>query len=152
MRRINRSLTMGATFLVAACHSYKPLLIPVNAVGKTVSVEFSAPRTLVAVRGTLSDSVLKLVSTFRGRVISVSGDTLNISLLRITDGAQDHEAQAGMIVAVAPDPSVAVDVLEFDEAKTAALAGGTIYVAAWVAAILAFAALLRFLDSWPAER
>lgn len=104
------------------------------------------PRTLVAARSARSDSVLALVSALEGRLIAVSGDTMNISLLRITDSSPDHQAPPGMMVTVAPDPSVAVDVLELDEAKTAALVGVPIWVIASVAAVVAFATLLRYLQ------
>jgi hypothetical protein len=138
MRRITLPLTMAAAILTAACHSYKPLPAPASAVGKTVKVQYSVPRTLVAVRGASGDSVFSQVSALRGRVVDAVGDTMHVVLQRITDSALDHPVPPGMTVTVVPAPSVAVDVLEVDEGKTAAFAGGTVVVDA----IVALAALI----------
>ena len=138
MRRIPFPLPMAAAILAAACHSYKPLPAPASAVGKTVKVQFSVPRTLVAVRGASGDSVFSDVSALRGRVVDAVGDTMHVVLQRITDTALDHPVPPGMTVIVVPAPSVAVDVLAVDEGKTAALAGGTLVVVS----VIAVAALL----------
>ena len=142
MRRSAFPLTMAAAMLVAACHSYKPLPHPASAVGKTVKVQFSVPRNLVAVRGAGGDSVLSQVSAVRGRVVDATGDTMHVVLLRVTDVALDHQVSPGMTVTVVPDPSVAVDVLEIDEGKTAAFAGGTIVVVSALLVVALVAALL----------
>lgn len=138
MSRITFPLTMAAALLAAGCHSYKPLPHPASAVGKTVKVQFSVPRNLVAVRGAAEDSVFSQVSALRGRVVDATGDTMHVVLQRITDSALDHPVPPGMTVTIVPAPSVAVDVLEVDEGKTAAFAGGTIVVVS----ILAVAALI----------
>jgi hypothetical protein len=72
---------------------------------------------------------------------------MNISLLRITDSSLDREARRGMTVTVVPDPSVAIDVLELDAAKTTALIGIPIWVITSVAAVFAFAVLLKYLEN-----
>lgn len=128
MRRSTFTLTMAAAILAAACHSYKPLPHPASAVGKTVKVQFSVPRNIVAVRGASGDSVFSQVSALRGRVVDATDDTMHVVLLRVTDTALDHQVPPGMTIRVVPDPSVAVDVLELDEGKTAVLAGGTLVV------------------------
>jgi hypothetical protein len=147
MGRITPLLTVAVASLLAACHSYRPQPLPAIAAGRSVRVQFSMPRTLVAARSARSDSVLKLVSTFEGRLVAVSGDTMKISLRRITDAAPDHEAPPGMTVTVVPDPSVAIDVLELDAAKTTALIGIPIWVITTVAAVFAFAVLLKYLEN-----
>ena len=136
MRRITLPLTMAAAILSAACHSYRPLPAPASAVGKTVKVQFSVPRNLVAVRGAAGDSVFSQVTALRGRVVDATGDTMHVVLQRITDSALDHPVPPGMTVTVVPAPSVAVDVLEIDQGKTAAFAGGTIVAVAIVGIIV----------------
>lgn len=128
MKRMTFPLAMAAALLAAGCHSYKPLPHPASAVGKTVKVQYAVPRNLVAVRGAAGDSVFSNVSALRGRVVDAVGDTMHVVLLRVTDSALDHQVPPGMTVTVVPAPSVAVDVLEVDEGKTAAFAGGTIIV------------------------
>lgn len=142
MRRNTFPLTMAAATLAAACHSYKPLPAPASAVGKTVKVQYSVPRTLVAVRGASGDSVFTEVSALRGRVVDAVGDTMHVVLQRITDTALDHDVPPGMTVTVVPAPSVAVDVLAVDEGKTVAFAGGTLAIIAilGVAALIALVA------------
>lgn len=142
MRRSTFPLTMAAAILAVGCHSYKPLPHPASAVGKTVKVQFSVPRNLVAVRGASGDSVFSQVSALRGRVVDATGDTMHVVLLRVTDMALDHQVPPGMTVTVVPDPSVAVDVLELDEGKTAAFAGGTIVVVSALLVVALVAALV----------
>jgi uncharacterized Fe-S center protein len=143
MRRITFPLTMATAILAAGCHSYRPLPSPASAVGRTVKVQFSVPRNLAAVRGASGDSVFSGVSALRGRVVAIDGDTMHVVLLRITDAALDHQVPPGMTVRIVPAPSVAVDVLEIDEGKTVAVAGGTILVVA-VAALVALVAALAY--------
>jgi hypothetical protein len=142
MSRITVPLAMAAAILAAGCHSYKPLPAPASAVGRTVKVQFSVPRDLVAVRGATGDSVFSQVSALRGRVVDTVGDTMHVVLQRVTDTALDHPVPPGMTVTIVPAPSVAVDVLAVDEGKTAAFAGGTILVIAvlGVAALIALVA------------
>ena len=147
MRRSTFTSTMVAAVLVAACHSYKPLPHPASGVGKTVKVQFSVPRTLVAVRGAGGDSVFSGVSALQGQVGAVEGDTLHVVLRRITDSALDHQVPPGMTVTVVPAPSVAIDVLATDEGKTAALAGGTIVVLS-IVAVAALVAAVATADSY----
>ena len=143
MGRIAPLSTMAAGFLLAACHSYKAEPLTAAAAGRSVRVQFSMPRALVAARAAESDSTLKLVSTVEGRLVAVSGDTMQISLLRITDASADHPVPPGMNVTVVLDPSVAVDVLEVDGGKTAALVVIPIWVVASVAAAVAWVAFLK---------
>lgn len=135
MGRTVLPLTTAAAILVAGCHSYKPLPQPVSAVGRSVKVQFSVPRNLVAVRGAAGDSVFTGVSALRGQVAAVEGDTMHVVLLRVTDTALDHQVPPGMTVKIVPAPSVAIDVLEIDQGKTAAFAGGTVLVLATLAVV-----------------
>ena len=128
MRRITLPSILAAAILAAGCHSYNPLPSPSSAVGRTVNVQFSVPRNLVAVRGAAGDSVFSAVTALRGQVASVTGDTLHVVMQRVTDTALDHHVPPGLTVDVVPAPSVAIDVLGIDEGKTAAFAGGTIVV------------------------
>lgn len=133
MRPVAPLVTMVAV-LFTACQSYKPLTLPGpgSVVGKEVRVQFSVSRNLAAMKDAGGDTVLHSVSALQGRAIAVSGDTLKIGLVRLTDGAGEHPAPAGIYVGIVPDPSVAVDAREFDEGRTAALAGGAmagVYVA-----------------------
>jgi hypothetical protein len=146
MIRIALPAAMTAVALLTACHSYKPLPLPSpgSAVGKSVRVQFAVPRSVTAARDAGGDSVLRFVSGFEGRVVAVVGDTMQVSLVRITDGAGNRPAPGGMRIGVTPDPSVAVDIRDVDGGRTAALAGGALvglYVVAAVVAIAAFAAV-----------
>ena len=143
MRRCTFPLTMAAAILAVGCHSYKPLPHPASAVGKTVKVQYAVPRNLVAVRGAAGDSVFSQVSALRGRVVDATGDTMHVVLLRVTDTALDHQVPPGMTIRVVPDPSVAVDVLEIDEGKTAVFAGGTIVA---VSALLVVALMVALVS------
>ena len=87
--------------------------------------------------------VTALHATGGGRLVAVSGDTMQISLLRITDASADHPVPPGMNVTVVLDPSVAVDVLEVDGGKTAALVVIPIWIVASVAAAVAWVAFLK---------
>ena len=142
MRRSTFPLAMLAAILAVGCHSYKPLPHPASAVGKTVKVQFAVPRNVVAVRGAAGDSVFSQVSALRGRVVDATADTMHVVLLRVTDTALDHQVPPGMTITVVPDPSVAVDVLEIDEGKTAAFAGGTVVVASTLLVVALLAALM----------
>jgi hypothetical protein len=145
MRSVALPIVAAAAVLLTACHAYKPVTLPGpgSVVGKEVRVQFSTPRNLTAARDARGDTVLRSVGAVQGRAIAVSGDTLYVALTRITDGTGEHSAPAAIRVGVLPDPSVAVDAREFDEGRTAALAGGTliavsiVVVAAAVAAVAA---------------
>jgi hypothetical protein len=144
MRGVAVPVTLAA-ILLAACHSYKPLVLPEpgSVVGKEVRVQFSVPRDLAGVRQAGGDTVLRFVSAFRGRAIAVSGDTLQVAPTRITDGTGEHPAPGGIRVGVLPDPSVAVDAREFDGARTTALGGGALAVAADAILLALFAEFVR---------
>ena len=141
MRRTVLPLTAAAAIVAAGCHSYKPLPEPASAVGKTVRVQFSVPRNLVAARGATGDSLFSAVSALRGQVASVTGDTLHVVMQRVTDSALEHQVPPGLTVDIVPGPSVAIDALAIDEGKTAAFAGGTIVVVSVVALAALIAAL-----------
>ena len=126
----------------AGCHSYQPLQIAAASVGHDVRVQFSTPRSVAATRTSGGDSVLALVSAIEGRVISGSRDTLSISVAKITDVGGEHGVGSGLMVIVGRDPSVAIDVLAVDEDKSAVAATLGVVTVAYVAVIVAVAAIL----------
>jgi hypothetical protein len=143
MRSAALRVTVALAVLLAACHSYKPLTLPGpgSVVGKQVRVQFSTPRNVRMVRDGGGDTILVSVGALQGRAVAVSGDTLLVAPALITDGTGEHAAPAALRVGILPDPSIAVDVRDFDDARTAALAGGTVLIIYGVAVIVAVAAL-----------
>jgi hypothetical protein len=89
-----------------------------------------------------ADSLLTGVSSLEGRVVAASGDTLRMALSKITDSFGEHMITTGIAVEIHRDPSVAVDVLAIDENRTAAVAGGSLMVVAYVAVVIAALAVL----------
>lgn len=135
-------LATGAAMMLGACHSYQPLQTPAAAVAQVVMVQFSQPRNLVATRAIGGDSVLPSVSALRGRVVGVTDDTLRVSVSRLTDANGDHGVPSSLLVSILREPSVAVDVLAYDENKSGAAAGITLVTVGYVLVVVTLVAAL----------
>lgn len=143
MKSIRLPLVATVTTLVlAACHSYQPLQTPASAAAQTVRVQFSEPRNLVASRAIDGDSVLASVSALRGRVTGVFGDTLKVSVAEVIDSSGNHAVPTSLLVSVVREPSVAIDVLAYDENKSGAAAGITLVAVGYGLLVVAVAAIL----------
>jgi hypothetical protein len=135
-------LATGAALMLAACHSYQPLQAPAAATAQTVRVQFSQPQNLVAARVSGGDSVLVSVSALQGRVVTVSGDTLKVSVARLTDTNGDHAVPTSLLVSIVHEPSVAIDVLAYDENRSGAAAGITLAAVGYGLLVVTIAAIL----------
>jgi hypothetical protein len=134
-------LIAGATAF-AGCHSYQPLTNPTAAVSQMVKVQFSQSRDLTGNTASGADTLLRGLSALEGRVMAASVDTLLMTVSKITDSLGERAVTTRTTVTIRRDPSVAVDVLAVDENRTAAVAGVSLAVVAYVAVIVAVVAIL----------
>jgi hypothetical protein len=137
-----RASVVVAALAAAGCHSYQPLTEPATAATQMAKVQFSQPRDLTGHLAGGADSTLKKVSSIEGHVLLASVDTLQLTVSKFNDAFGEHSIATSFVVTVVSDPSVAVDVLALDRNRTAAVAGGSLYVVGAVALVALTAAII----------